>query len=375
MNRNYDSRREGYRPRDYDRTHRDQRNITQRRDFIPQQPPMIPQPIPSQPQLQPPPKQPDVQEPIRSLIETKGKLKDLVLLANQRKFLVQLFSGLPHESWFLLEVIESFPILVSRRAGANFIYSINHKIREPFLPWINKIMENMESLMEFNNGALTYYDLIPFLSRDQLVTLTNYCWSIYQTKYDESHMTLYIRLIQYLRNDLSLLEPLFNVDWTELKNHQEMVVNLIANVPSQTDNLYMQYSNAIAGMTQAVDFVHTICAFLEYGSLSVREQIFGVMISSINDLALRDPSWNVLSMMIVVGTNERRKLIGNALFQIIENNSVLPTHFDVLLTRLLMAYTLPDRLSYISRLTPYIDKLMKPKFLEMLKYMYCLLSE
>ena len=152
-------------------------------------------------------------------------------------------------------------------------------------------------------------------------------------------------------------------------------MNLISNFPSQIDNLYAKYSNAIAGMTQSVDFVHTICAFLEFGSLSVREQIYGAMMSSINDLVMRDPSWNVLSMMIIVGTNEKRKNIGDALFQVIVNNPVLPQHFDILLTRLLLAFQLSDRLAYINNLEPYIEKLMKPKFIELLKYTYCLLNE
>ena len=378
MNRNYDSHREPYRPRDFDRSRRDSRNQNQRdqrREYMPPQPPMIPQPNHQQQQLQPIAKIQEQSDILRSLIEAKGKLKELVLLSGQRKALVQLFSGSLHDSWFLMELIETFPILVARRAGANFIYSINHKIREPYQPWINALLENMPYLMEFNNGAMIYYELIPFLDKEDLQKIATYSWTIYQSKYSENHLTLYVQLIRIFKDEPDIIEPLFNVDWNELKYHQEMVVNLIANFPSQIDNLYAKYSNAIAGMTQSVDFVHTICAFLEFGSLSVREQIYGAMLSSINDLIMRDPSWNVLSMMIVVGTNEKRKIIGNSLLQVIENNQILPEHFDILLTRLLLTFQLQDRLTFINSLEPYIDKLMKPKFIELLKYMYCLLNE
>ena len=378
MSRNYDSHRDSYRPRDFDRSRRDPRNQNQRdqrREYVPQQPPMMPQPNHQQQQLQQKGKIQEQSDILRSLIEAKGKLNDLVLLSAQRKALVQLFSGSSHESWFLMELIETFPILVTRRAGANFIYSINHKMREPFQPWIHALLDNLPYLMEFNNGAMIYYDLIPFLDKDDLKKIATYSWTIYQEKYSENHMILYAKLIRLFKDEPEIIEPLFDVEWNELKYHQEMVVNLISNFPSQIDNLYAKYSNAIAGMTQSVDFVHTICAFLEFGSLSVREQIYGAMMSSINDLVMRDPSWNVLSMMIIVGTNEKRKNIGDALFQVIVNNPVLPQHFDILLTRLLLAFQLSDRLAYINNLEPYIEKLMKPKFIELLKYTYCLLNE
>lgn len=346
--------------RDYQRDPRDMRQ----RDFIPQHQ-QIYQPL-----------VPEKQEIcVRSLIEAKGRLGELVLLSGQRKALLQLYSGMPHENWFLTELVDALPILVKRRAGASFVYSINHKVRESFLTWHLALIRNAAELLEFPLSALIFCDMIPLIDLSNIKGLAKYCWSIYQLKYEEQYMTLYVKLIQVFKDDEEIIKPLLDVDWSELKNQQEMVITLISEIPSKTDRLYSKYSGKIAGMTQAVDFVHTICAFLEYGSAGVRDQIFVSMTSSVYDLAMRDPSWNVLSMMITVGTDEQRKKIGETFRRIIESNPSLPPHFDILLTRFLLSLQVPDRMKYIASLLPSIDKLRKPKFVELIKYMKCLLSE
>lgn len=314
--------------------------------------------------------------PLNSLIEARGNLSKLIYKSDIRKQLSALFNGFPSEQWFLDELLSCFEILISRQSGITFIYTINHKIRQPIDHWHRAILMHVDDFLKYPSGFFTIIDVLKLLPDDECEETAEKLLSGIKEKADEQFILLYLTIIRkYIKNE-RIIGPLYDINWSELKGHQEIVVELISNSPSSAiDTIFSSYAPQISYMTQDVDFVHTICAFLEYGSKGVKDQIFASMMPSIKYLAMRDPSWNVLATLIITATNEQKMKISEILLQIIENSPTLPVHFDNLMHRLLLVMQIPDRKVYLGKLIPYLDKLNKPKFVEIVKYTSLLLDE
>lgn len=342
----------------YDRERSDDRKYTQ--EYIPQ----------SQ-------QKPEISEqPLTSLYEAKGQLSTLVRISEKRKQLTSLYNGTTAEQWFLDELLTCFDVLIPRQSGITFLYSINRKVRQPYDPWYSAIISNVPAFLQYPTGPLLVIDLIKLLPESVVEDVAYECISMLREKSDEQYISLYIAIIRKFSKNDKIISQLFEFNWPELKGHQEIAVELISTLPtSSTDNLFTKYASQISYMTQDIDFVHTICAFLDYGSPNVREQIFALMMPSIRDLSMRDPSWNVLVNMIVTGSNEQIKKIAETLQQLIENSPTLPPHFDIVISRLLISLQVQDRINLVSNIMPHIDKLNKPKFVETIKYISMLCNE
>jgi hypothetical protein len=208
----------------------------------------------------------------------------------------------------LLEVLDSFGILVEYRGGIAFLMRLHEKIIDPCPLWDQAILARVVTLLKHDNGCALLLRVIAANHSDpSAMDHARALLSAFDARPDQAARDLLTALIELYKENTMVLAPLIHHSWGR-GSDTYFLRELIERAPARI--WHGTVENVLADPLPFCgdpNWTGVVVAVLRRGTGEDQDAIFGALIGGFAELAKGEPEWQIAHEMVSVGT-VRQKL-------------------------------------------------------------------
>jgi hypothetical protein len=257
---------------------------------------------------------PDDYSRLTSLIQVRHAVSEYIPFAAARARLSALYTGLRIDEWFLVELLDSFPVLLDYRGGIAFIGRINEKMTDRCSAWDRAILASFAQLLKYDLG----FDLVrKFVTANStepsVIEKVHALLTAFASRSDGPARELVLALIQIYKENSQVLAPLVHHEWHRAPDCSFLCA-LIEVAPCRVwrpgISAFLEDPRAFCGnpITNSV-----LCAVLRRGGAKEQDSVIEPLLPTFPALAMRHPDCKIAQEMLNVATVRQKLQMAAAL--------------------------------------------------------------
>jgi hypothetical protein len=268
-----------------------------------------------------------------------------------RQKMCDLYSGLPQDDWFLLEIARGIDRIVPYSAGVSFALKIDSLAQRHPPDWTNAILEHWRDLLRFEPGVQLLLDTVRRQPIDaNVITQVEQIISDFESRpRDHFYLDFFQGLVKVYRANDPILSSLYSFKWEMHRELMPYFAVLVQYIPF--DRLRKSIENIVDHpLTYANDqfFALGYAAVLKY----VREErmrMTDYLVDSIHSYLTSVKSDCVWREVIDSATSAQKDDLLAKFESSLQQAQCIPPNLEMAFDRLLVSLSTQKRLEFLER--------------------------
>ena len=293
--------------------------------------------------------QPDFNQ-YTTLSQVRGEVMKMALYFNGRMKLLELYSGSPHEDWFLREVIGGMGELVRYSSGVGFLHRISGKMERAPPEWTKAIFDCAIDMLEFEVSVPLIMNTIE-KSKEcaSLSSKVQGLLGMFEQRSDMIYLSLFQRMIRNFRANDDILYFLYRFQWESRRELYKYFIILLQYVPF--DKLRRSVSNLVNNpLTYAGDlyFSNMYAAVLKFVE-EERDRMLDYLVTNIDYYFISPDCVIVVKEVINWSTSKQKEALLMRFENMLRQKISLAPFLVEIFDHLLVSTPHPMRVKFLDR--------------------------